>query len=258
MNEIVNVEKENIAQKPEKKKFRFQIKKDMEPTIAITVSILMVFAIVFLFWNSVSKGAEALAGSYANAYNEQRNVTYRQKYNTYKNSAEQKFHVSNRVSIYVGNLKEEEKLEVLKVNDVEFIIEDKDDNTDNVISWLEVPGEGTFVVDLKAGEYVVDNERAHVLVRVPYPELTNITIDYANVQKILFKDNKGIFNGSYSKGEDLARQQLSEAELLIKKEFTSNQNFYLNAQKAAISTIETLVKQLNPEVENLVVDVEFY
>ena len=35
-------------------------------------------------------------------------------------------------------------------------------------------------------------------------------------------------------------------------------NFYLNAQAAAVSTIETLVKQLNPEVDNLVVDVEFY
>ncbi len=256
MDEIMNLEEDKTAQNANIKKRRFQLKKGMEPTIAIVLSIVMIFAIVLIFRDLVSSGAKALHNSYTNAYNEQRNATYQEKYDSYKESAEEKFHVSNRVSIYVGNLKEEEKIEVLKVSDVEFIIEDKDNNDENVISWLEVPGEGVFVVDLKAGEYVIDNERAYVLVRVPYPELTNITIDYANVQKILFKDD--IYNGSYKEGEELAKQQLSQAELLIKKEFTSNQNFFKNAQEAAISTIETLVKQLNPEVDNLVVDVEFY
>lgn len=254
MEEIMNVEKNEITQKTNKKKSKW--KDGLGSTIAIVSSIVMIFAIVCIFFDFVSSGAEALADSYTNAYNEQKSMSYQEKYDIYKNAAEENFHVSNRVSIFVGDLKEEEKLEVLKVSDVEFIIEDKDGNDGNVISWLEVPGEGTFVVDLKAGEYIVDNERAHVLVRVPYPELTNIKIDYVNVQKILFKDD--IYNGNYREGEDLAREQLSQAELLIKKEFTSNQNFYLNAQKAAISTIQALVKQLNPEIESLVVDVEFY
>lgn len=256
MNELVNVEKNKTARKEGKKKKEIRFKKGTGPTVAIVISIIMIFATVLIFMDTISNGASALADSYSNAYNEQKEATYQEKYDAYKNSAEEKFRVSNRVSIYVGNLKEEEKLEVLKVSDVEFIIDDRSNNEGHVISWLEVPGEGTYIVDLKAGEYVVDNERSHVLVRVPYPELTNITIDYANVQKILFKDD--FFNGSYKEGEELARQQLSQAELLIKKEFASNQNFYLNAQAAAVSTIETLVKQLNPEVDNLVVDVEFY
>ena len=162
----------------------------------------------------------------------------------------------NRVSIYIGNLQEEQKLEVLKVNDVEFIIENKEDNKENIISWLEVPGEGTFVVDLKAGEYIVDEERASVLVRVPYPELTNVKIDYANVQKILFQND--IFNDSIKIGEELAKNQLDKADALIRKEFASNENFYLNAQQAARHTIEGMVKQLNPDVSGLTVDVEFY
>ena len=226
--------------------------------IAIILLLIVIAPIVILWIDIMSSGAKALADGYKEAYEEQKNATYQEYYNKNKNSAEEKFYVSNTVSIYVGDLKEEQKLEVLKVSDVEFIIEDKNSNEGNVVSWLEVPGEGTFVVDLKAGEYVIDNDRAHVLIRVPYPELTNVAIDYANVRKILFKDAKGIFNGSYKEGEELAKRQLSQAELLIKKEFMSNQNFYLNAQDAAISTIKTLVKQLNPEVENLVVDVEFY
>lgn len=64
----------------------------------------------------------------------------------YQSAAEEKYHVSNRVSIYIGNLQEEQKLEVLKVNDVEFIIENKEDNKENIISWLEVPGKGLLLL----------------------------------------------------------------------------------------------------------------
>lgn len=35
-------------------------------------------------------------------------------------------------------------------------------------------------------KYIVDEERANVLVRVPYPELVNVQIDYENVRKLLF------------------------------------------------------------------------
>lgn len=69
---------------------------------------------------------------------------------------------------------------------------------------------------------------------------------------------KVLFNDSYSVGEDLARSQLNSADLLIKKEFASNQHFYLSAQEAAISSIQCLVKQLNPKLPDMTVDVEFY
>jgi len=105
-------------------------------------------------------------------------------------------------------------------------------------------------------EFIVDNARAHVSVRLPYPELTNVAIDYSNVKKILFKDD--VFNGSYKQGEELAMKQLGQGDLLIKKEFASNEHFYLNAQETAISTIQCLIRELNPKVENLTIDVEFY
>ena len=253
MEELMIVET-NDVQKLKKKRWRFRLNKRTVPIFAIVLSIVMIIAIIVIFKDTVSTGAEALADGYNNAYTEEKDATYQKQYDIYKNSAEEKFHVSNRVSIYIGELKEVEKLEVLKVSDVEFVIEDNND--ENIVSWLEVPGEGMFVVDLKNGEFVVDNERAHVLVKVPYPELTNITIDYANVNNLLFED--GVFNGSNRIGEELAKKQLGEAELLLEKEFTSNENFYLNAQKVAVNIIEALIKQLNPEVENLTVDVEFY
>ncbi|EOS22531.1 hypothetical protein C804_05652 [Lachnospiraceae bacterium A4] len=57
---------------------------------------------------------------------EYKNAAYQEAYVRYQSAAEEKYHVSNRVSIYIGNLQEEQKLEVLKVNDVEFIIENKE------------------------------------------------------------------------------------------------------------------------------------
>ena len=76
------------------------------------------------------------------------------------------------------------------------------------------------------------------------------------LKKLLFKND--VLNESYKVGEDLAQQQLQTADLLIKKEFASNQHYYLNAQEAASTTIKSLILQLNPGVENLTIDVEFF
>lgn len=67
-----------------------------------------------------------------------------------------------------------------------------------------------------------------------------------------------MWNDSYKIGEELARRQLSSAEVLIRKEFASNQYYYLSAQEAAVSAIQYLVHQFNPAIPNLTVEVEFY
>lgn len=255
MNEIK--ENESVQKKAPRKLPKLpKMKKGSSKTIYIILMIVMITMTVIFGKDIVGSGAKALADSYNAAYASEYDATYQALYQKYFDAAEAKYHVRNEVLISIGDIKETEKLEVLKVSDVEFIVEDKNSNDGNITSWLEVPGEGTFVVDLQAAEFVIDNERAHVLVRAPYPELTNVSIDYGNVQKILFKDD--IFNGSYKEGEELAQKQLNEGDLLIKKEFASNQNFYLSAQEAAISSIQCLVRQMNPGVDNLMVDVEFY
>jgi len=243
----------------EKEARKNNVKKIKKGSVITFLSILTIFLIalcLFLYLDSTKVGTKALIENYNLSYDEEKAVIYEMVYSTFFNSGEEKFHVKNKVAIEIGNLKEVQKLEILKVSSVEYIIIDAESNDDNIESWLEVPGEGTFIVDLKKGEFIVDIERVHVFVRVPYPELTNVNIVYANVSKLLFEDD--LLNGNYSVGEDLARQQLSDAELLIHKELSSNQNYYLNAQKVARSTIENLVKQLNPNVPDLKVEVEFY
>ena len=235
------------------------MKKDTINKIIAVACVVVTGAIIYLLTGTVDKGVAAMSNSYNEAYAYEKDLAYSEKYDSYKQSIEKRHHVSNNVSIEIGELRETQKLEVLKVSDVEFIIEEGNNNANKITSWLEVPGEGVFVVDMAAGEYIVDNERNYVHIRVPYPELTNVKIDYADVEKVLFEN--GIFfynNEDYATGEELARKQLDIASMLIKKEFISNQRLYLSAQDAAKTSIETLVRQLNPDVEGLSVEVGFY
>lgn len=211
---------------------------------------------LFFAFDIFRAGTSALVDSYQKTYDKEKDSAYYAQYNKYYEQAEKEYHVSNRVAISIDDIKETANLEVLKVSDTEYVISENEDNGEGISSWLEVPGQGTYIVNLQAAEFIVDNEREYVLVRAPYPEITNISIDYKNVNKLLFKNN--IFNDSISVGEDLARKQLHSADILIKKEFASNQHFYLSAQEAAVSSIQCLVKKLNPQFPDMTVDVEFH
>lgn len=259
MNDLEKTEKKlpsKTAKRPARKPIKFKLKKGSGTIIAIVLLLIMGAVTVYLANGIIGAGASALFDSYNSAYASERDAAYQAQYEKYYERAEQEYHVSNRVSVSIGDLRETAALEVLTVSDVEYIVEEGSTNSNGITSWLEVPGQGTYIVDLQAAEFIVDDERGYVLVRAPYPELTNITINYANVQKLFFKND--LLNDSYKVGEELARKQLGSADMLIKKEFASNQHFYLSAQEAARSTIQCLVKQLNPELPDLDVDVEFY
>lgn len=129
----------------------------------------------------------------------------------------------------------------------------RDNNSGNVTAWLEVEGEGTFVVDLQATEFIIDNDRHYVLVRIPNPELTNINI--IKTTRRLFADDWR--DGSYREGVDLALKQRNEASLQIQKALLSNQYIFSSAKDVAVAMIGNLVKQFNPDIPDLQVDVEF-
>lgn len=224
--------------------------------ILYIVAVVMVLLSAFLANRIIKDGAEALANGYEAAYNNERDDAYQKLYDKYFEIAKDKYLVTNVAQISIGDMKEVGKLEVLSVSDVEYVIDDKNDNDYNITSWLEVPGEGTFVVDMQEAEFITDSQRKYVLARVPYPELTNITIDYANVKQLLFDND--VFNESYKIGEEQAIKQLKEADLLIKKELFANQNFYVTAQEAAKTEIEYLVKKFNPSIDGISVEVEFF
>ena len=162
---------------------------------------------------------------------------------------------SNEVSVAVENVREEAKLEVLKVGDVEYIIQDGDKSNHGITSWLEVPGEGVFAVDLQASEFVVDNKHHYVLARIPSPILSECRVLYQDVVQLEFKND--MFNDSIKDGEELAQRQFKEAFAKMRTEFTSNPTYIEAACSAAETMVANLIKSFNPDIPDLVVEVDF-
>jgi len=245
--------KKPVKQKPETrvaKVFRFIGKH--RAVFYIIAALTLVSACTYLVIDSITVGARSAAGNYMAVYQEEKDLAYQSFYQYAFDRAEKRYHVSNRVLISIGSLEEVERLEVLKANAIEFVTENREDNDGNITSWLEVEGEGTFVVDLLAAEFIVDNDRQLVLVRVPSPELTGVKI--ITISRRLFKDDWR--NGSFQEGVHLANRQEIEAKLKIEKSLMANQYTFKCAQDVAKSMIVNLVKALNPGVSDLIVEVE--
>ena len=248
------------------------IKKTMQQnnnTIWILISsvIIILVTICSLIWlQTVRDGKEAAQSAYEKTKKTVEDKVYKDIYQDSYKKAEEKHHVANRVNISLDSMDETAQLEVLKVSDIEYTIYEEKDGipvikwvkdavTGSVSSWIAVPGSGVFTVNLKAGEYIIDNDRRYVLVRVPEPEMTQFTIDYDKVD-ILEVSDKGLIP-SAKRGEQHIKEQLEKAYLMIRQKMMSNQKFYESAQKSAENVIEALVKELNPDIPDLVVDVEF-
>ncbi len=219
----------------------------------------MALFVILLFTISVTLfcyGNHLMLTGFSSVYTTEKDAAYEAQWEKYYNRAEQSYHVSNQISVSIVDLEATGKLEVLDVSDVEYVVQDANSDNHNITSWLEVPGSGTYTVDLEAAEFVIDNMHNYVLARLPEPEISNISIDYKNVKKLFFKND--LFNDSYAVGEDLAREQLATADSLIKEELTSNRSFFESAENAAKISVSCLIRQLNPDVPDLTVEVEFY
>ncbi len=233
----------------------------------ICVTIIAAFFCLLFAWGALRIGASAASSTYHSQKEEVSEEIYQTFYEKSYNAAEKTHHVSNEISISIGSLREESRLEVLKVSNVAYEI--RDSESENILysivdhirdrdvsSWMKVPGNGVFTVNLQTAEFIIDDDRQYVLIRLPKPELTEFTIDYSNVEELYF-DDKGAFKNSAMVGVELAREQLESAELDLRAEITSNQRFYQSACDAAENILTNLVRELNPEMPELTVDIEF-
>lgn len=226
---------------------------------ALVISAVLLCLCVYWTMDAFAVGTDAAMDSFGVAKNETADEAYQFFYDMSYSSAEKAHHVSNNASITIGDLKEEQKLEVLKVSDVAYETSEPKDRgwfDADVVSWLEVPGNGVFTVNLQAGEFIIDEERQNVLIRVPNPELTEYAIDYKNVELLHFEKG-GAFKNSAKYGVDKAMEQLQSAELTMMQNVNNNQEFYKRARESTEKMLVNLVQQLNPQLPDLVVEVEF-
>lgn len=227
--------------------------------ILVCITACAAVGCFFLIKAGIEKGAAAAADSFQKTKEQVTQEVYQEFYQMSFVAAEEEYHVSNSATIAIDDIKETTSLEVLAISDIVYITNDGDPD-DQITSWLAVTGSGVFTVDLSAAEFIVDNARHYVVVRVPRPELniSTIAIDHKNVESLLFKDNKLDPNSSIQTGEALAKRQLSEAQAKIQQEMQSNQQYYHYAMSSAETMIKNLVYTLNPGIDDLQVEVEFY
>ena len=167
--------------------------------------------------------------------------------------AEAQNHVSNDVIISIEGVQEISRLEVLAVSGSAYVIKNANED-DKTTSWLEVQGTGVFTVDLSAGEFIADSERQHVLVWIPKPMLTECKV--SGTGKLFWRNGALFSNGSIAEGVRLSQKQLGEGRLKLEDSMKQNRLFHESAQRAAISIIESLVRQWNPNIPDLQVTVE--
>lgn len=227
-------------------------------TVFILIICLIVISSVFIIRYSISKGVSTAKDAFQESFEESKADTYAKFKDTAYKLSESGHHVSNRIAISVHAVKEKADLNVLKVSDVVYIIDDKNETKDGTSSWLKVSGAGVFSVNLTEAEYVIDNARQYVLVRVPHPVIDSANISIDNFESLHFEENKWSRGNSVKTGEELARDQLSEAKQRIQEDFEANEQYSKLAESSTKSMLTALIKGINPEVKDLQVDVEFY
>lgn len=226
--------------------------------ICLIIALILFIAAGFMCFWAFNNGSRSVRAAFDREKQAAEESIYNSYYEKGFQAGEEAYHVKNRAVISLSNIRETSNLEVLSVSDIAFMIEEPGIDNKNIQSWLEVPGTGVFTVDLSAGEYLVDDERTMVFVRVPKPELLpmNISIDHANIKILRFVSNG--WKTSIRDGEQMAEKQLNEARTFIQEDILSNLQYYEYAEKSARSLLENLIRAVNKEIPDLKVEIEFF
>jgi len=219
--------------------------------VLIFVMIGLLIVIVCLMTGGLSGITASANSAFQEALEENRQEAYDKFYEASFKNAEEKNHVSNDVAITVKDIREEAQLEVLYVNDIEYIMDDENGRT----VWSSFAGHGVYTVNLMLSEFIVDSERQYVLARVPEPQLSICDLD-GEYKNYLYEDGK-MWNGSIGEGVDLSVEHRRKALDMMQTKLITTQSYYESAENSARELISNIIKNLNPEIPELTVEVEF-
>lgn len=249
------------------------------PTIAGIIAVMAICAA--MLGGMRKKAMEAAGREFESAMTTAHDETYDKFYRLAYDIAEKRSHAANEILINVDGIRETETLEVLDVSasDVkEYRFDNELTKPANLfldmisfvtgtqttsappqaVVWLEGSCIGTYEIDLKASEVIVDNANKYILVRLPSPSLKFISHDFEikyfnNGTKILSKP----LNGSTQRGLDAAIHDTVD--------MTSHLHDMLNdrdqsdlAREQAKTLIENLIGSLNSDIPDLKVEVIFF
>ena len=217
--------------------------------LALLLSIVLISA--YSIKRSFSLGLETTMDSFQENYHSAEESTYSTYYEVAAKEAEKDNHVSNRGKIDIDNVKKVLKLKALTVSDVVFSDRESSETISGTATCIKVTGEAVFTVNLEPAEYVIDNIRAYVLVRVPKPVLSPDEIRIEKIETMWFSQNILNSNNSVKTGAQLAYDQIAEAKELIMDDLRGNEQFSTMAENFAESMITTMIKTFNPEIPDI-------
>lgn len=261
------------------KKPRRVPKKVYIPTIAGLIIVAIICTI--LLCNVQKTALDSATKQFDLAVSDARQEVYDAFYQTAFDIAEKRNHVANEILIDVNGIKESETLEVLDVSAFDIKVYKFDNEltkpsnffldmisfvTGNqttaelsqAVVWLEGGCIGTYEIDLKASEVIVDNANNYVLVRLPSPSLKFISHDF---EVKYFDNGTGILskplNGSTQQGLDAAIHDTADITAHLHDMLNNREQSDL-AREQAIALITALVKNINHDNPQITVEVEFF
>ncbi len=233
-----------------------RLRQNAQPVLMLLALVLLLTG-GMLFRRALRSFLDGAQESYAVASQEM----YEEEYERFRERGEQAYHVQNRaaVAIDLSTLRKENRLEVLRFRSSALV------HSDDRKYWQLWSGSGAYTVNLQAGEYITDNERAAVYIYLPSPVLDeSVELDGTPMQQYELTGD-GFFSTLLEKistssamGEEAERKMIKEASESIKSSMIENELYYEAAKENAVSTVRGLVYACNPDIPNLTVEVDFY
>lgn len=234
---------------------------------AIGLAILIVTLCITFFVivpNRVNEGVEFAETAYIEAENNTEKEIRQTIFAAAYLYSEKQNHVSNTATAMIKNIEMTKKLEVLNVSNIGYVFtgtgttdevspEQVFYNNKNITGWFEIKATGSFTVDLTRAEVVSDNERKHISIILPSPEVqvkTKFSAPYVE---------GGKFDDKTSDGKIIADNACSVGLKYMRNTMNSDPNYIQSAKQAAKKLITNMIKNLNAEeIPDLSVNVVFF
>lgn len=209
-----------------------------------------------------------IQGTYHSAKNTAKQETEESFYNAVFELSESAHHLSNDITIQIQGITEIRNLEVLNVFLTDYQIWPEQETSGGVLdivvdpligdaeAWIRFDGIGTFTVSLQNADFILDEQRKSVLVRVPSPVMERVLIQQ-DEDDVLYTSDAGLFNNASDTGQQLVLSLTQKAQQDMTAKARSNPEYYAQAKASADKTITQLIKNLNPDLPDLTVEVEF-
>lgn len=220
----------------------------------IFLGILIVVLVIVIF-NLLSAMVKRFSDGYSKDFQDAKAQASTEAYNIAYNNAREKFKITNTVEINIGNLRDEQKLEVCEVS--ASSLQQSEDKEAIVL----FNGSSVFTVDMRSAEYLVDNAHQKVTIRIPKPEVSQNVLfhDY----EIVYLKDKGFIgrivdnltDSAVGVGEDKALAMTKSASEDMRTKIVNNQEYYAQAVTSAKNFLSDSVKALNPDIPNLQVEI---